>query len=574
MIIKEIKEEISKVIQEEYNISIKVDIIKSKYEDYDYQSNIGFKLSSLLNKRPSEIINDIVGKLNKNRGYEYEITGKGFISIRCTKEKIRDILNTLYKIISINRIENFNSKKILIDYGSPNLAKPLHVAHLRSLLIGDFIARLLEYRGNNITRVNHVGDCGTQFGLLLAYYDKYKDKDYIPQSIEDIGIDYSKAKYLCREDKQLIEESRYKTLLIQKWIINKSNEEQNKFNYILELSRKSYKEIFEKIRISKELKEIGESKYLKDIEGVIKELIDKDIAYESDNAICIKSIDKDMVSIIKKSDGGYTYTSTDLTALKRRSLNFNEVLYVVDSSQKDHLNIVFETASRANWLEICKPRHVKFGLIKDLHNSKISSRKGNTPLIKDLLNKAIEVAGNENIAIGAIKYQYLSIHRNTDFIFDIKNILSLEGNTICYLLYVLSRIRGINDKLKDKYNKDIKDILETKSIHLDQEVNTTRYKYIKELLLLLLNFESILNEVLEEYHSHILTNYLYLLCKIFNKLYENSQVIKGDLIDIEVLKIFYLIDIIVRKSLLLLGIPIVDVMILNIKDITRSINIE
>lgn len=536
---------IKEIIWRLYRIYRPIDIIESNYEDYDYQSNIGFILSKILDRSPKEVIEEIVELYRKSEDKDFilEVSGKGFLSIRYTDDGLENEILHLQDYL--NDIRFFDTQqdtiKVLIDYGSPNIAKPLHTGNLRSLIIGDAISRVLEYKRCRVERINHIGDCGTQFGFLLAYYNKYPDK-FPPNDVTTLGVHYKESKDLSKEDNDYLELARRLTLDIQTAIIEKKVEEEIylKYKYILDLYRDSYEDIFSIMNICKDLIEKGESSYLDKAEEVIEELLKKGIAYIDKGATCVRL--NDIVSIIKKSNGSYTYLGIDLTALKERKDN-DIILYVVDNSQKDHFETLASIGVRAGWIERSTIKHINLGLIKNEEGKKISSRDSTTYLAKDLIEEAINKCKNKTLAITGIKYLDLSKRRDEDYIFNPDSILKMEENSISYIYYSLYRIRGIIEKVREDRNF---------IVYIDG------CEFTRNLYRLLIKFESVLDAVTVDYRPHLLTNYIYQVCKAFSKFYDNCPVITGDRIDLGRLTTISLVDTIIRETLDLLGIDSIE----------------
>lgn len=349
---------------------------------------------------------------------------------------------------------------VVVDFSSPNIAKSMHVGHLRSTIIGDSICRMFEYLGCDVERTNHVGDWGTQFGMLIAHlFEKFPDfLDHKPE-ISNLVTFYKEAK--SRFD----EEDEFKERAWQEVVRLQSGDERNMkaWQILCDVSREEFQRIYDQLDIK--LNEIGESFYNSRIPGVIEELQDKGIATEDNGAICVFLEGKQFPLIIRKSDGGYGYDSTDMAAIKYRIFerHADRLIYVVDNGQGPHFDMVFAAAEKAGYITDGKPAasFVGFGLVLGDDGKKFRTRSGATVNLQDLLDEAVQKAREqldqrENdfsdeekqeiahaIGIGAVKYADLSNIRTKDYTFSFDRMLNMKGDTAVYLLYSISRICSI-----------------------------------------------------------------------------------------------------------------------------------
>ena len=526
----------------------------SKPEFGDFQANGALPLAKALKKNPREVANLIIEKLNQNEKFlsiceEPEIAGPGFINIRIKNNSLLSEIKKrlIDKRLCIPRIADVpNKKSIVVDFSSPNIAKEMHVGHLRSTIIGDCLSRVLEFRGYTVLRINHVGDWGTQFGMLITYLKSVAPKALKKADFLDIGdlvMFYKEAKKLFDENLEFKEKSRNEVISLQKG----NADSVLAWELLCDQSRKEFQKIYSKLDI--DLTERGESFYNKFLELVIKDLKKIDLLITDQGAKCVvlKSLKgKDgnpLPMIIQKSDGGFNYATTDLAALKYR-LNRKphgdgayKVIYVTDSGQANHFKGIFEIATRAKWIpEGCSVKHVPFGLVQGEDGKKLKTRSGETVKLKDLIEEAVNYAekdlrerlkkeGREEsegfikkvssiVGIDAIKYADLSQNRVTNYQFSYEKMLALNGNTAPYLLYALVRISGLARKGGTQETK-----LDNLEYYEKQEWNL-----IRELL----KFDQIIIELEDELLPNRLCNYLFELSQVFNRFYDQIPILNAE----------------------------------------------
>jgi len=530
-------------------------VVQSSKEDFgDYQSNIGLILSKLFKQNPREIAAEFIDILYSKQNIEsiceiLEVAGPGFINI---KLKYRIYINHLKSNLNSQKIgipeTNSINKKIIIDFSSPNIAKEMHVGHLRSTIIGDTISRIFELRGYDVLRLNHVGDWGTQFGMLITHL-----KDIYPDSINDLkNINlgdlvkfYKTAKKRFDNEVDFQQKSREEVVKLQK------GDKSSLFAWriLCEESRKEFKEIYKLLNIK--IEERGESFYNPYLKAVVDDLNNKGILVEDGGAKCVflegmtNKQGNQLPLIIQKKDGGFNYATTDLAAIRYRFNDTSQgdgarrIIYVTDQGQSNHFQGVFQVAAKANWIpKNGKLDHVPFGLVQGIDGKKLKTREGETIKLKDLLYEAIIRARNDLqkrlikdgknedeefinktakvIGISAVKYADLSQNRITNYQFSFDKMLALNGNTAPYLLYTLVRISGINRKNKKKSNS-YKNINYSFSDDLE-------LKLLKKLLKLDETIISIEKDLL----PNRLCSYLFELCQIFNRFYDKLPILKAE----------------------------------------------
>ncbi len=562
----------------------------SKEEFGDYQCNICLVLSKIYKKNPRDIASDFIKKLNKNKRIldlckDLEIAGPGFINIKLKDEILIKEIKLNIKCpragvpLSSNNVKDRLPDKVVVDFSSPNIAKEMHVGHLRSTIIGDSISRIFELRGYQVLRINHIGDWGTQFGMLITqlkdlYANNLKEIDQI--KISDLVEFYKSSKKRFDNESEFQERSREEVVKLQ----SGNTESTAAWNLLCNQSRKEFDEIYKSLNIK--IKERGESFYNPFLKSVIEELDYKNLLVEDQGAKCVfldgmtNKEGKPLPLIIQKKDGGFNYATTDLAAIKYR---FNKapdgddasrIIYVTDHGQSNHFAGVFQVAKKANWIpENCQVDHVPFGLVQGIDGKKLKTREGDTIRLKDLLFEAVRRAKedllerlkNENryetekfilntsrvIGIGAVKYADLSQNRITNYQFSFDKMLSLNGNTAPYLLYTLVRISGINRK------NDLID--ESKhSISLNYE-HECEWRLIRKLL----KFDEVIISIEKDLMPNRLCNYLFELCQTYNRFYDQVPILKEEKYKkISRLKLCDLTEKTLKLSLELLGIETLE----------------
>lgn len=512
----------------------------------DYQSNIALVLAKKLGGNPRDIAQKIIDNLTlEELGDPPTIAGLGFINIRL---KITYLENQLKASRSDPRlgIEKTDiSQKVIVDFSSPNIAKEMHVGHLRSTIIGDCIARTLEFRGHQVLRLNHLGDWGTQFGMLIAYLSEVYPTALTTADaldIGDLGTFYKQAKQRFDNDENFKKTARNKVVELQ------AGEKKTRYAWQLlcAQSRREFQLIYDRLDIK--LTERGESFYNPFLEDIIKNLEKQELLKEDAGARCVfldgftNKAGNPLPLIVQKSDGGYNYATSDLAALKYRieEDQAERIIYVTDAGQADHFSQVFQIAKKANIisdkLEII---HIPFGLVKGEDGKRLKTRSGTTVKLRDLLDEAVNHARqdfekrldkeqrkesrefidnvSQVVGISAIKYADLSQKRTSDYVFSYDKMLALQGNTAPYMLYAYARIQSISREGKIDFQKLEKDI----EILLKEDTEIDLGKY-------LLQFNEVIKEVEKTLLPNRLCDYLYELSKKFNRFYENCPVLRSE----------------------------------------------
>jgi arginyl-tRNA synthetase len=512
----------------------------------DYQANVAMSLAKPLKQPPRKIAEQIVEHLALQDICEPpEIAGPGFINL---KLKTDYLVDQLRQMLASDRLAVEPAKqpqKVIVDFSSPNIAKEMHVGHLRSTIIGDAIARILAFQGHEVLRLNHVGDWGTQFGMLITHLREACPEALASGSSIDLGdlvTFYKQAKQRFDEDEDFKERSRQAVVELQ----SGDEEARKAWQILCEQSRKEFQKIYDRLDIK--LTERGESFYNPLLADVVKDLDESGLLVTDQGAQCVflegftnKEGDP-LPLIVQKSDGGYNYATTDLAAIRYRTQQdgAERIVYVTDAGQANHFAQVFQVARRADWLpETVEVVHVPFGVVKGKDGKKFKTRAGDTVRLKDLLDEAVNRAHQdletriqeegrqesqdfidhvaETVGIGAVKYADLSQNRTTDYIFDYDRMLALQGNTAPYMLYAYARIQSISRK----GGIDFDQLAENCPILLDDESELALAKHLLQL-------DEILAEVEAELLPNRLCQYLFELSQKFNQFYDRCPVLQAE----------------------------------------------
>lgn len=543
----------------------------------DYQSNAALGLSKKLGQPPRAIAEQIIQNLDVTDICQPpQIAGPGFINLTLQPSYLQEQLNSIQADSRLGVPPVKNPQRVVVDFSSPNIAKEMHVGHLRSTIIGDSIARVLEFQGEDVLRLNHVGDWGTQFGMLIAYLREVCPEALTTANAVDLGdlvSFYRQAKQRFDEDEKFQETARQEVVNLQSGTENS----RRAWQLLCEQSRREFEVIYDLLNVK--LTERGESFYNPLLPEVVEDLEKSGLLKEDAGAKCVflegftNKEGKPLPLIVQKSDGGYNYATTDLAALRYRILqdNADRIIYVTDAGQANHFTQVFQVAKRAGWIpDKLELFHVPFGLVLGEDNKKLKTRSGDTVRLKDLLDEAIvrarkdlEVRLKEEnrseseefianvakvIGISAVKYADLSQNRNSNYVFSYDKMLSLQGNTAPYLLYAYARIRSIGRK----GNIDFEHIGTDLKVLLQEAEELVLTKHLLQL-------SEVLSEVERDLLPNRLCDYLYELSKKFNQFYEKCRVIGAE--EPQRTSRLILCDLTARTlklGLSLLGIPVLE----------------
>ena len=548
----------------------KVDIQNSTKKEFgDFQTNFAMVSSKLIGKNPREIANTLVDNFAENDIIEkLEIAGPGFINIYLKNsflnEEIKKVENEKYDFSFLN-----TDKTVIIDYSSPNIAKRMHIGHLRSTIIGDSIKRILQFLGFHTLADNHIGDWGTQFGKLIVAYKNWLDrKAYAEDPIGELERIYVLFSEESKKNPALEDEAREELKKLQ--LGDEHN--QKLWKEFIDISLKEYNKVYDRLDVNFDYY-YGESFYNDLMPSVLEELKKKSIAREDQGALVVFfENDKLPPAIVQKKDGSFLYTTSDLATMKFRKyeLNVDEAVYLTDDRQQNHFKQVFEIGELLGEPYNYKKTHVVFGIMRFGDGMIFSSRSGNIIRLVDLLDEAktqvkkvideknpnIPEDEKEKIAeivgSGAIKYFDLSQNRTSDITFTWDKVLSFEGNTGPYLQYTYVRIMSIFRRLKAE-NINV----ENKNIILEDMNGIER-----ELAVELLRFPQAVVKSYESYRPNIIADYLFDMAKLFNNFYNSSSILKEEdkkVMDAQIL-LAEKTSFVLKQGLNLLGIQTVNKM--------------
>ncbi len=504
-----------------------------------YQANGVMDAAKQIGMNPRELAGTLVKSLNLPQAEKVEVAGPGFINIHLNNSYISNELTKLRKDELLGVVRE-KSNTTVIDYSAPNLAKEMHIGHLRSTTIGDAAARILEFLGHTVIRANHMGDWGAQFGSLLAYMDLIgQEGQELSTELSDLEVFYRKASALRESDEVFAKQSREYVVRLQ----NGDPQCLELWQQFIEESVSHCQAVYDRLNISLTRADIkAESSYNDDLIPVVNELDRLGLIEVSDGAKCVfldgfkGKDDKPLPAIVQKSDGGFPYMATDLAAVRFRAQNLKvgEALYFIDARQTLHLRQLFAISREAKYLDESQSfRHLPFGVILKEDGKPFKTRDGAdvklADVIEEAINRAYELVSVKNpgladdvksrisqvIGVGALKYAELTKNRTTDYIFNWDTMLSFDGNTAPYLLYAYTRIRSIFRR------SNIDPSTLESSITLKEPTEL-------QLGLKLLQFVEAIDAVTEDYQANILCNYLFELAGIFMSFYESCPILNAE----------------------------------------------
>ncbi|WP_024694007.1 arginine--tRNA ligase [Pseudomonas syringae] len=503
----------------------------------DFASNIAMMLAKPAGMKPRDLAEKLIAALPADEQVsKVEIAGPGFLNFFQNTQALAARLDAALADPQLSVRKAGPAQRVVVDLSAPNLAKEMHVGHLRSTIIGDGVANVLGFLGDTVIRQNHVGDWGTQFGMLLAYL---QEKPATSDELSDLENFYRAAKQRFDESEEFAERARGLVVKLQGgdadclalW---------KRFN---EISLSHCQKTYERLNVNLTPADVmGESAYNDDLANVVSDLKAAGLLVESNGALCVfleefrTAEDTPLPVIVQKAGGGYLYATTDLAAIRYRSkvLKADRALYFVDQRQALHFQQVFEVARRAGFVhEGMQLEHMGFGTMNGADGRPFKTRDGGTVKLIDLLDEAEERAytlvkeKNPEVAeaelrsiakavgISAVKYADLSKHRTSDYSFNFDQMLSFEGNTAPYLLYAYTRVSGVFRKLGTPFDASKGQIV----LQATQE---------QELAARLAQFAETLNNVAEKGTPHVLCAYLYDLAGLFSSFYENCPILGAE----------------------------------------------
>ncbi len=525
-------ENINNIFKQDFSEKINIEN-STKKEFGDFQTNFAMMNSKAIGKNPREIATTLVENFKENDLIEkLEIAGPGFINIHLKNNflnnEVKKIDNEKYDFSFLNVDET-----VIIDYSSPNIAKRMHIGHLRSTIIGDAIKRILDFIGFKTISDNHIGDWGTQFGKLIVAYNKWLDKEaYEADPIGELERIYVLFSDEAKKEPTLEDVARNELRKLQM-----GDEQNNKlWKEFIEISLKEYNKVYDRLGVKFD-HYFGESFYNDMMPDVLEELKEKNIAREDQGALVVFfEEDKLPPALVQKKDGSFLYATSDLATIKFRKneLNVDKAVYVTDERQQNHFKQVFEISEMLGAPYNYEKSHVYFGIMRFGDGMIFSSRSGNIIRLVDLLDEAKKQVKSvideknpnipedekekiaEIVGTGAIKYFDLSQNRTSDILFTWDKVLSFEGNTGPYLQYTYARIQSILRKLKEE-NISVKN----NDIILDDMFDIER-----ELAVALLRFPQTVVKSYETYRPNIIADYLFDTAKLFNNFYNSKSILK------------------------------------------------
>jgi arginyl-tRNA synthetase len=525
------------VLPEGLSPAIQVENTKDKSHG-DFASNIAMMLAKPAGMKPRDLAEKLINALPQDdQVAKVEIAGPGFLNFFQNTQALAQRLEAALADDRLGVRKNGPQQRVVIDLSAPNLAKEMHVGHLRSTIIGDGVARVLEFLGDTVIRQNHVGDWGTQFGMLLAYMQEQPVGS--DAELSDLESFYRAAKKRFDESAEFADRARELVVKLQAgdpeclklW---------TRFN---DISLSHCQAVYDRLGVKLTMADVkGESAYNDDLANVVADLRAKGLLTESDGALCVfmdefkNAEGNPLPLIVQKAGGGYLYATTDLAATRYRSgvLKADRALYFVDQRQALHFQMVFACARLAGFVPASfEMEHMGFGTMNGADGRPFKTRDGGTVKLIDLLDeaeqRAYELVKGKNpdleeaelrqiaraVGIGAVKYADLSKHRTSDYSFNFELMLSFEGNTAPYLLYAYTRVASVFRKL----GKDFSEIDGQIILAAEQE---------QALAAKLAQFADTLGNVAEKGVPHILCAYLYDLAGLFSSFYENCPILSAE----------------------------------------------
>lgn len=499
----------------------------------DYQCNAAMELAKVLKKAPRQIAQEFVDRAELPDFVEkIEIAGPGFINFFLSNAALAEYIQSLEKDPSLGTEQVGQGKTVVVDYSSPNVAKPMHIGHIRSTVIGNAIDRLYRFLGYNVIADNHLGDWGTQFGLMMVGYRSFVDEEALEVApVEELERVYVASYNKSKEDASWRDEAKKELVKLQQG----DAENLALWKRFIELSIQEFNTIYDRLGVKFDLYR-GESFYNDRLPRMIQKLEEKGLAKESDGALIVDLEEDGMpICIVRKSDGGYNYATTDLATVESRLEEFDpeRIIYVTDERQQLHFKQFFTIAGKlgmeANLV------HVWFGLMR-LPEATFSTREGNVIKLAALLDeaesRALEMVKSSSsdmpeeqqkelaraIGIGAIKYTDLSQNPQSLVTFTWEKALNMEGNSAPYLQYAYARISSVYDKFHAAF-PDTE--LGSCSIIIEHDLE-------RRIAIKISRFPAAIRAAAENYRPNILADYLYDLAQIYSSFYQNVPFLKAD----------------------------------------------
>ncbi|MER7246057.1 arginine--tRNA ligase [Kribbella sp. NPDC000426] len=488
----------------------------TKPEFGHYQSNLALRIGNALKQPPREVAARLIGELQVDDLCENpSIAGPGFINLTL-------LPSTLAK--AVNEPESFtsNGQRVVVDYSQPNVAKQMHVGHLRSTVIGDALCNVLTYVGYEVIRQNHVGDWGTQYGMMI---EQLLEEELAAESLDLQGLQllYERSRRHFDSDGAFADAARLRVVKLQ----SGDAETRAIWQHMVDVSLDDFEQVYALLGSKLQRADVvGESAYNDDLPQVVAELEQQGLLTESDGAMCaflpgyLGRDGEPLPVIVRKSDGGFGYSATDLAAVRHRvsTLHADRIVYVVDHRQALHFDMIFTLARTAGWLPADVPaEHVAFGTVLGPNGKPFKTREGGTVKLVDLLESAVAKASASGeataraVGIGAVKYADLSSDRGNDYVFDLDRMVAMTGNTGPYLQYAHARLTRLLSKAE-----------------ASTEVTGLKDPAEQRLALLLSGFAAAVAQVAETLQPHRLCTYLYDVASALSTFYEQCPVLGSE----------------------------------------------
>lgn len=514
----------------------------------DFQCNVAMMLAKSLGKNPRDFATELMGEMDVGELCELNIAGPGFLNFLLKKSAWANLAREQWSSDSLSIVPVKSPRRLVVDFSAPNVAKPMHVGHIRSTIIGECLSRVALKIGHHVIKDNHLGDWGTQFGMVTwAWKGGVDEGALVEEPLQELLRLYRTASEASKEDEQVREACRAELVKLQQ------GDEENLaiWKRCVDLSRKGLDQIYERLDVSFD-HWMGESDYNEALAPLVDRLLSEGYARESDGAIGIFSSDalkakndpfkvnrdgewQDFPMLVKKKDGGFNYATTDIATVEFRvnEWHADELWYVVDFRQGGHFQQLFDVAKRLGY-EQSKLVHVSFGTILGKDGKPLKTRAGDLPQLADVLDDAVKAAQlvvdeksrledkeerkalAELIGVSSVKFTELSHHRMSDYVFDLDKMVSLEGDTAPYLLYSYVRARSIFRKLGDE------------EVELRGENLTLVEKAEVHLVRMLSRYNDQVHQVLDDYRPNLLATYLLEVARAFHSFFEACPVLKAE----------------------------------------------
>lgn len=490
-----------------------------------FQSNVALRLAKEEKRPPRDVAADIVAKLDIEDLCETpEIAGPGFINLRLRADVLARVASDFVTDPNAGIAQAEKPERVVIDYSAPNVAKQMHVGHLRSTIIGDCFNRVLSAQGHTVIPQNHIGDWGTQFGMLIEYIvEKRMDvEDFDLSGVEQL---YQDSKKTFDADPQFADRARRRVVKLQ----GGDAETLPIWRTLIDISLEGFNATYSRLSVLLTDEDVaGESSYNDDLPRVVDELVADGLAVEDNGALCVFVEGQDAPMIVRKRDGGFGYDATDLAAIRRRvgKLKADRIIYVTDVRQSHHFEVLFQVARMAGFLpDDVEAEHVGYGMVLGPDGRPFKTREGGTVSLSDLLDEA-ETHAAPNIALAAIKYADLSNGLQKDYVFDAERMVQTTGDTGPYLQYAHARVSQILRKAAAEANPNVDPEADLDAMDWGR-ISVLDEPAEQQLALLLSRFGEIVEVVATDLTPHKLCTYLYELAGAYSVFYEQCPVLRS-----------------------------------------------